>query len=298
MKDEKMKYEAVNDKDINEEIDEEKQYEESLKNSIYEKKKKFLTGKKLFVFVILVYVFFFSSNLIFNTPLNKATKLGEKIDYMDNRSYTLVSAIYDKEKKMMELVLDLENSSLDNVYDYYYTQTIRRGNVKKIKVNEIINTPLLTVIRLDNVPKRYTELEFIFAPKIRKFKNITDEITGVITLNKNNVTLGSIDESKTANDYLKERLQSRIKNLEEKLGKDLKQKEKYLDSIKASQKEKRYFEENKKYMSKDEIKTGEAKILEYDAEVKEINLSIKEVEKSIENKRKEINLLRDKLLKL
>lgn len=269
--------------------------ENILKDNVYNPKKKFWDNKKIFIIVLAIYIFFFTSNLWINRPLLPASQIGEKISYMDQRSYRLVSAVYDEDKKEMELVLDLENNSLDNINDYYYSLTMKRGNTKKVEIKEVYNNPLLTVIRLKNIPSRYREIEFLFAPKITKIEKITDDMTGIIRLNKNNVKVAKLKANKSEKDYLKERIESLILSLDKKIEKNNKNIKGYKDNISAIDSEKKYYNENKNFMSEDEIKSEERKIEEFEFKISEINSELEKARNRVKKYEEEKMQLKERL---
>ena len=128
------------------------------KEKIYHEKKKARTPIYIVIGVLIIYV----------------TALGVEEEYTENRSVTLVSAEYSKDQEIMEIVLNLKNNNYDNVDTYYYALTAMNEKSSKIKIKEIFNEDLFTVIRLEGVKKNYREIEFMLAPKVGDINEIND----------------------------------------------------------------------------------------------------------------------------
>lgn len=227
------------------------------KEKIYHEKKK--TRKPIYIVigVLIIYAFFFTSKLTIPQPItdkSDVTIIGEEVEYGDNRGATLVSAEYSKEQEMMELVLNLKNDNYDNINDYYYALTAVNEKSDKIKIKEVFNEDLFTVIRLNGVKKNYREIEFLIAPKLADINEITDDQTAILTLNKYNVTsVSKIKTDKTKTDYLKERLMGMLQQLEARLAKQEDKLEKLEVKKAALGKEIADSEKEQKYMTAEEV---------------------------------------------
>lgn len=233
------------------------------KNRVYKGTGKTKVPMIVIAAIVLIYAFFFTSNIFIKTPVTDAedvTVLGAETEFADNRTFTLCKAIYSPEQEMMEIVIQFTNKNYDNVNDYYYTLTCTGAKSKKMTIKEIYAEELFNVIRIENVPKSYSEIEFMFAPKVVEMSGVTDEITGSVILNKNNVKFQTIKTDKTRESYYKDRLSGVKKVAESKLDKEKKHLAKLKENEKALQSEADDFEKNKKYMTSDEIKEKEAAI--------------------------------------
>ena len=73
---------------------------------------------------------------------------------------------------------------------------------------------LVMVLRIEHLPRSYQELQLYVAPKTVPMEQVTDAITGTLTLNRYNVTEGRINRRETRTGYLKERLDSVIAGYE------------------------------------------------------------------------------------
>jgi hypothetical protein len=262
-----------------------------LKDRVYIEKKQ---SKSLIYFaliILLIYIVFFTSKLWIHKPLSTETKVGQKVNYMQDRSVTLISSIYDKDKKTMEIVLAYENKSLDNVNDYHYAYTISEQRFSKPVFKEIYNKPLFSVIRIENLKKGYREVKIFLAPKIVSRDKVKDNITASIVLNKKNVKNSSIDLNKTEKEYILDRLNSLYKYQEKKIADKESEIKKAKSEIKAIDEKKKTFEANKKYMSDSEIKNQKA-------EIDSLEDTKLKLEQGLDEKYEELKALEDELKSL
>lgn len=228
------------------------------------------------IIVSLIYIFFFTSKFTLPNPIttkSETTKLGEKYSYSDNRSYTLLSCEYSKKNKELELVLDLENNSYDNVNGYYYAATVL-GASNKVEIEEVLNEQLLAVYRIKNL-KDFDEVTFMLAPKIDDIDSVTDEDTAFITLNKYNVENVDYITSKDKEDYLLIRLEKGIENYEKKIKKLQKEIDELVEQKYSLISDNRELEGNKKYLTEDEITNAQNKQQENKNMIKDIEVNIK-----------------------
>ena len=114
------------------------------KNQVYRKAKRSRKPYYLIGSILLVYLFFFCSNLIFpQGEVHKAgaTKPGEAVPFAENRTVTLIQATYSPDQELMEIVLQYTNENYDNVNDYYYTMTLAGADTKGLTVNPRFEEP-------------------------------------------------------------------------------------------------------------------------------------------------------------
>ena len=165
-----------------------------------------------FTIVALIYICFFTSKLWIPpeiTSKENVTSVGKEIQYCsEERTYKVVSATYDEEQQEFEIVMQLGNRSYDGISDYYYAFDLMGATKRHTVIKEILNDSLVTVVRIYNI-KDFREMSFYIAPKLSDdISDITDEQTAFLTFNKYNITYGSIDDNKTADEYLKDRVQA------------------------------------------------------------------------------------------
>lgn len=178
----------------------------------YKKEKVRMFRTIFFMIVALIYICFFTSKLWIPPELTSkenVTSLGKEIQYCsEERTYKVVSATYDEGQQEFEIVMQLGNRSYDGISDYYYDFDLMGATKRHTVIKEILNDSLVTVVRIYNI-KDFREMSFYIAPKLSDdISDITDEQTAFLTFNKYNITYGSIDDNKTADEYLKDRVQA------------------------------------------------------------------------------------------
>lgn len=268
------------------------------KEKIYHKKKKARTPIYIVIGVLIIYAFFFTSKLTIPQPITSekdVTALGVEEEYTENRSVTLVSAEYSKDQEIMEIVLNLKNNNYDNVDMYYYALTAMNEKSSKIKIKEIFNEDLFTVIRLEGVKKNYREIEFMLAPKVGDINEISDEMTATVILNKYNVdTVNRINTSKTKTDYLQERLVGMVDQLKDRLERQ-EDKLQQLKTKKSSlEKEITDSEKEQKYMTAEEVQEMTERNQSNQDTILETDELIKKQQKKIEKTQREIKDAKEK----
>lgn len=243
------------------------------KNKIYAAKRKGKKKRNIAIGAVLcIYTFLFASSFVLPSELSSAsevTEMGSEIEFAENRAVTLVSATYDESKELMELVMNFKNNNYDNIDDYYYAVELAGTSSRGVITNEIYNDNLITVIRVEHLPKNYDEMTFLFAPKAGELTTVTDEMTGEIILNKYNVTIGSVDLNKSKTDYLIDRMDSIIKNYEKRLERKNKQLKEVENRISALEGEIADLEKNEMYMTEEEIARKQQTILNNQDEIVE-----------------------------
>lgn len=262
------------------------------KEKIYHERKKSRMPIYMSIVVLIIYAFFFTSKLTIPQPISskeQVTELGYAEEFAENRTVTLVSAEYSKEQKILELVLNFKNKNYDNVNDYFYSLTSTNADPADIKIDEIFNEDLFTVIRLSNVKKNYREIEFLLAPRIGEISDVTDDMTASIILNKYNVTLvDRIDTSKSREDYLKERLARLVDQLEKNLKRQEKKLEKLNDQKTAFKVEINNSQKEQKYMTAEEIAESNTRNEENQERILQVEEDIRKQESKIAKTKKEI----------
>lgn len=268
------------------------------KEKIYHEKRKTRMPIYIVICVLLVYVFFFTSKITIPQPITNETNvtiLGKEEEFANNRSVTLVSAEYSREQELIELVLSLKNDNYDNVNNYYYALTAVNERSSKIKIKEVFNEELFTVIRLYNVKKNFREIEFLLAPKIGEISDVTDDMTANIILNKYNVTsVNKIKTDKTKMDYLQDRLIGIVSQLEEKLHRQEENLEKLQIQKSSLEEEIINSEKEQKYMTEKEIQEAADRNQSNQDLIDETIMTIEKQKKKIEKTQAEIKDAKEK----
>ena len=229
---------------------------------------------RIFLLVLIIgYLFFFTSNMTIPdkiTSKEETTKINEVNEYMDGRSCQLLSATYDREQETMEVIVHLTNNTYDGVDSYYIAEKLNNGSTKNLVTREVLDDPLMTVIRISNLKPHYREIQLMLAPKLTSIDKVKDSQTAFITLNKYNVTQGTIDLNKTKQDYLAERLQSVLDSYQKEFN-DLTRKDNDLEQqIENAKKQNEDLEKNKLYMSSKEIDNANSQIADNEQTINDL----------------------------
>ena len=229
---------------------------------------------RVFLLVLIIgYLFFFTSNMTIPdkiTSKEETTKINEVNEYMDGRSCQLLSATYDREQETMEVIVHLTNNTYDGVDSYYIAEKLNNGSTKNLVTKEVLDDPLMTVIRISNLKPHYREMQLMLAPKLTSINKVKDSQTAFITLNKYNVTQGTIDLNKTKQDYLAERLQNVLDSYQKEFN-NLTRKDNDLEQqIENATKQNEDLEKNKLYMSSKEIDNANSQIADNEQTIKDL----------------------------
>lgn len=266
--------------------------EEMEREKIYINPKKRNTFVVLLIAIIAVYLFFFTSKILIPEPItdkSMVTKIGDTTDFAQNRTYTLLSAEYSPDQMVMEIMITFQNLNYDNVNDYYYAITSTGADPSDIIINNLYNEDLFTVIRLENLKKNYGEIDLLFAPKVGKIEDVTDDMTGTIILNKYNVDeKNMIDLEKTKEDYLQDRLEKIIDELYKKLNRQEEKLELLINRKTALEDEISNSEKDADYMTAGELYEQEKAINENKEELEETKKEIETQKKRIANTQNDI----------
>ena len=229
---------------------------------------------RIFLLVLIIgYLFFFTSNMTIPdkiTSKEDTTKLNEVNEYMDGRSCQLLSATYDRDQETMEVIVHLTNNTYDGIDSYYIAEKLNNGSTKNLVTREVLDDPLMTVIRISNLKPHYREMQLMIAPKLTPIDKVKDSQTAFITLNKYNVTQGSINLNKTKQDYLAERLQTVLDSYQKEFN-DLTRKDNDLEQqIENAKKQNEDLEKNKLYMSSKEIDNANNQIADNEQTINDL----------------------------
>lgn len=110
----------------------------------------------------------------------------------------------------------------------------------------------------------------MLAPKLTSIDKVKDSQTAFITLNKYNVTQGSINLKKTKQDYLAERLQNVLESYQKEFN-NLTRKDNDLEQqIENAKKQNEDLEKNKLYMSSKEIDNANTQIADNEQTINDL----------------------------
>lgn len=247
--------------------------------------------------VLLIYLGFFCSNWILPqqlTPADAVTRPGEAQNFAENRSVRLIKATYSPRQEVMELLLQFTNENYDNVEDYYYALELAGVKAKGLQVEEVFHEPLVTVLRIEDMPRSYQEMQLYVAPKTVPMDQVTDSITGTLILNRHNVTEGQIDRKQTRTGYLKERLDAVITDYEKIQKRQEDVQAEYETKIAALEAENQEIVENRRYRTDAESRRKEEDRLDNEEQISELRELVREQEQKVAATKREIQKAMEK----
>lgn len=110
-----------------------------------------------FLLFIFGYTFFFTSNIWLPASYDNihVTPVGGMVNGND-RKVTLLSWTYDKERRMQEVIMDINNSSTDGMDTYNWTALDRNQGNAEVEV--IVEDHDFVVLHIKNLHPRWTEI--------------------------------------------------------------------------------------------------------------------------------------------
>lgn len=187
---------------------------ESLKIESYESKRRQLhrsTNRFLYMFLIVFaggYLFFFTSTLwlpstyvgVDVTPIGRTVSAGD-------RNVTVDAWTYDSEQKVMEILIEVENNSIDGIDRYRWSVKTRSGT---LPVTQIAEASDFVVLHADKVPSDWTEvsLNMEMYPRDRLKAKDFEPIT--IYVNDRMVAVSDQILKRSKTEYRRQAYQSKI----------------------------------------------------------------------------------------
>ena len=238
------------------------------------------------IFFLLGYGIFFSSKLWLKAPYEGVpiTPIGKTVTEED-RSVTVNSWKYCRNEKKMEILVNVENLSLDGVETYNWkVKTISRDLETKV----IMESKDLTVLEVKNVPRRWTEAALVMElKKSDRNKGGQFKMLKLYTNEKNVKKVSSI-KRKTLKEYKTEQINEKINGYKVQLSEMKKSKREIERSINnADKKINDLTLEMKNQTANEQMKTGE-EIINVQAEKERLT-------ESLNSKKEDIAELKEKI---
>lgn len=270
-------------------------YTDEAKTALYtlNKSKKYITI--LIVIVCIFFVFFTSKIYLPPKAVEDETILKKEIEFSDDRNVTILSAIYDKDAKQIELMLVYNNGAGDGINEYYYAidGTGSPGfSINRISIEEVLQDPLCTVIHINNV-RFFKEIVLYLAPKLNNdISKIKDADTATLVFTKNNLVEGKIID-KNRVDYINDRLDISINTISEKIKYHKERINNYNNKINNLNSEINNLNESLKMITGEEyniavenIETNTSKIEDYKKAIATCNIYIEDYQNQIKQLKK------------
>lgn len=168
---------------------------------------------KVFLSVFVVgYVFFLSSSFWFPTQdLVSASEVGKEYTWEDRR-FTLLSWEYSETQRMMEVRIDVNNTS-KNLTNEYAAEALERTKGRQ-ETEFVINSEDFLVIRINNVDRRWAEISLRIS-----ISDESDSGSNYLKLytNKNEISRTDNIPDKTVNEYYLEKIQGNIRIIQSEI---------------------------------------------------------------------------------
>lgn len=262
-----------------------------IKNKTKEIKRK--SNRYLIVFLaifILGYTFFFTSN-IFLPPSYQGvtvTKIAEPINSY-NRDITVASWTYSKEEKKMEVIIEIENKSLDGKNEYNWQARDKKGI---LKTDVIYEDPNFVVLNISNLRWRWTEVALDMMPK--EETESEDGFSGIrMYTNDKKVEKVSSISKKSIEEYLVIASDSKINAVKEAIANTKEELDKCISKQNEIKKLIAELKEKEKYMTEVEIEENEIALSDYEIRLDTEENTKKQIEDRISELEKKILLLRE-----
>lgn len=168
---------------------------------------------KAFLTVFVVgYCFFLSSSFWFPTQdLVSASGIGETFTW-EERSFTLLSWEYSESQRMMEIWIDVNNTSKDLTNEYAASALERTKGMQDTEF--LINSEDFLVIRINNVDRNWAEISLRIS--IMKEDDSSTDYLKLYT-NKREISRTEIIPDRTENEYYLEKIRGNIQLLEKEI---------------------------------------------------------------------------------
>ena len=231
-----------------------------------------------FFLIVICYIFFFMSPVVFKTPSeSEFTPIGEKEFLTDGREISIESWKYSPKQALMEVLIDIENEAVDGKDFYDYTAFVNFLEASKGKEQLAVEIKLqqinYVVLWLHDVPEDFNSCAVTV-----HMKGNDDKSASLFT-NKDKIERIDKLTSKTESEYQIEKIERTISKIKGKINKNNKEISKLRKEIKAINSHITEEQNNLTYQTaRDQAKT-EAIIEEYREQISDREYQIGNLQK-------------------
>lgn len=231
-----------------------------------------------FSMIVLLYIFFFMSPIIFRTPSEvEYTPIGSKEYLSEGREVSIESWKYSKKQSLMEVMIDIENNAYDGKDFYNYTAYVNFQEASKGKEQLAVEIKLqqinFVVLWLHDVPKDFNSCVVTVY-----MKDKTETSASLYTNNSKVETVNNLS-NKSETEYQIEKIERNISKLRKKIkanNSDISDLQKEIKIIKTHIEEE---QDNKSYQTKREQQKTEEVIEDYRTQISDREFEIGELQK-------------------
>lgn len=261
--------------------------------SLDKERKKKNTILKVFIFVFIGgYTLFFTSNIWYpsNADMVKATAYNKEIEW-NERKVSLLSWTYSKQQNLMEVQLEITNSSLDGFDQYEYEVLDRKKGY--FTVEPILEETDFIVLHIKDLKRGWSELSLRFTlPGSEEVENTLKIYTNIEEVEE----VDSI-EVRSKEQYYAERIGARI-DMYSSMIEDLQMEINDMDEqIKNANVRIAELKDSEVYQTEQQKKETEELIVSLDSDIQMMEIDIKnkeedikEYEERIKNAEKELEI--------
>lgn len=231
-----------------------------------------------FSMIVLLYIFFFMSPIIFRTPSEvEYTPIGSKEYLSEGREVSIESWKYSKKQSLMEVMIDIENNAYDGKDFYNYTAYVNFQEASKGKEQLAVEIKLqqinYVVLWLHDVPEDFNSCVVTVYMKDKA------ETSASLYTNYSKVETVNNLSNKSETEYQIEKIERNISKLRKKIkanNSDISDLQKEIKIIKTHIGEE---QDNKSYQTKREQQKTEEIIEDYRTQISDREFEIGELQK-------------------
>lgn len=231
-----------------------------------------------FSMIVLLYIFFFMSPIIFRTPSEvEYTPIGLKEYLSEGREVSIESWKYSKKQDLMEVMIDIENNAYDGKDFYNYTAYVNFQEASKGKEQLAVEIKLqqinFVVLWLHDVPEDFNSCV------VTVYMKDKTETSASLYTNYSKVETVNNLSNKSETEYQIEKIERNISKLRKKIkanNSDISDLQKEIKIIKTHIGEE---QDNKSYQTKREQQKTEEIIEDYRTQISDREFEIGELQK-------------------
>ena len=251
--------------------------------------KKSYKYKFLLVVIVLGYVFFFSSGVIFKSNSGTtSTELNREIT-LRNSKIIIKDMSFNEETKLLQVKISTNKTNINFANDYEF-EAIEKENLNKKLNVEFLNVDDNNIVVFLNTSKKWSAIALDI--KEKNSKEVGEER---IYVDKESCAINNELERKIKEEYMIENLEDEIKIVDETILKYQNEIEEMKTTIKNTEEEIKKLESEKEYLTEKEKMETNQKIDSHKNSLEKIKNSIIDIENKILDEKDKDKMLNKKM---
>lgn len=251
--------------------------------------KKSYKYKILLVVIVLGYVFFFSSGVIFKSNSGTtSTELNREIT-LRNSKIMIKDMSFNEETKLLQVKISTNKTNINFANDYEF-EAIEKENLNKKLNVEFLNIDDNNIVVFLNTSKKWSAIALDV--KEKNSKEVGEER---IYIDKESCAINNELERKIKEEYKIENLEDEIKVVDETILKYQNEIEEMKTTIKNTEEEIKKLESEKEYLTEKEKMEANQKIDSYKSNIDTLKNSIIDIENKILDEKDKNKMLNKKM---